>query len=50
MALLLFVAVLTIVPAMLILSSLVLVICRSLNYGPKPFLVSTSKTGSAAVD
>lgn len=37
-----FVAVLTIVPAMLILCSLVLVICRSLNYNPKPFLISTA--------
>ncbi|OYP29453.1 transporter [Rhodopirellula sp. MGV] len=38
----LFVAVLTIVPAMLILSSLVLVICRSLNYKPMPFLLSVA--------
>lgn len=38
----LFVAVLTIVPAMLILSSLVLVICRSLNYKPVPFLLSVA--------
>jgi Na+/H+ antiporter NhaD/arsenite permease-like protein len=38
----LFVAVLTIVPAMLILCSLVLVICRSLNYNPKPFLLSVA--------
>ncbi|MDV6034785.1 MAG: ArsB/NhaD family transporter [Phycisphaera sp. RhM] len=37
-----FVAVLTIVPAMLILSSLVLVICRSLNYKPMPFLLSVA--------
>lgn len=37
-----FVAVLTIVPAMLILSSLVLVICRSLNYGPRPYLLSVA--------
>lgn len=37
-----FVALLTIVPAMLILCSLVLVICRSLNYNPKPFLVSVA--------
>lgn len=37
-----FVAVLTIVPAMLILSSLVLVICRSLNYKPMPFLMSVA--------
>lgn len=36
------VAVLTIVPAMLILSSLVLVICRALNYSPKPFLLSVA--------
>ena len=36
------VAVLTIVPAMLILGSLVLVICRSLNYDPKPFLLSVA--------
>lgn len=38
----LFVAVLTIVPAMLILSSLVLVICRSLNYKPVPYLLSVA--------
>ena len=38
----LFVAVLTIVPAMLILSSLVLVICRSLNYKPVPLLLSVA--------
>jgi len=38
----LFVAVLTIVPAMLILSSLVLVICRSLNYKPTPFLLTVA--------
>ncbi|QDU89293.1 Arsenical pump membrane protein [Pirellulimonas nuda] len=38
----LFVAVLTIVPAMLILSSLVLVICRKLAYPPKPFLLSVA--------
>lgn len=37
-----FVAVLTIVPAMLILSSLVLVICRALDYQPKPFLLSVA--------
>ena len=37
-----FVAVLTIVPAMLILSSLVLVICRALGYAPKPFLLSVA--------
>lgn len=37
-----FVALLTIVPAMLIVSSLVLVICRSLNYDPKPFLLSVA--------
>ena len=37
-----FVAILTIVPAMLIVSSLVLVICRSLNYNPKPFLLSVA--------
>ncbi|MEM9656754.1 MAG: SLC13 family permease, partial [Planctomycetota bacterium] len=37
-----FVALLTIVPAMLILSSLVLVICRSLNYNPKPYLLSVA--------
>ena len=37
-----FVALLTIVPAILILCSLVLVICRSLNYSPKPFLVSVA--------
>lgn len=38
----LFVAVLTIVPAMLILSSLVLVICRSLNYKPVPLLLAVA--------
>ena len=38
----LFVAVLTIVPAMLILSSLVLVICRALDYPPKPLLLSVA--------
>ncbi|XZE53108.1 ArsB/NhaD family transporter [Planctomycetaceae bacterium SH139] len=38
----LFVAVLTIVPAMLILSSLTLVICRSLGYQPTPFLLSVA--------
>ncbi len=38
----LFVAVLTIVPAMLILSSLVLVICRSLGYNPTPYLLSVA--------
>ncbi|QDU97485.1 ArsB/NhaD family transporter [Lignipirellula cremea] len=38
----LFVALLTIVPAMLILCSLVLVICRTLEYNPKPFLVSVA--------
>lgn len=37
-----FVAVLTIVPAMLILSSLVLVICRSLDYKPMPLLLSVA--------
>lgn len=37
-----FVAVLTIVPAMLILCSLVLVICRSLNYKPLPLLLSVA--------
>ncbi|QDT07009.1 Arsenical pump membrane protein [Rubripirellula lacrimiformis] len=37
-----FVAVLTIVPAMLILSSLVLVICRSLGYKPAPLLLSVA--------
>jgi Na+/H+ antiporter NhaD/arsenite permease-like protein len=37
-----FVAVLTIVPAMLILSSLTLVICRSLNYRPTPFLLTVA--------
>ena len=36
------VAILTIVPAMLILSSLVLVICRALNYPAKPFLLSVA--------
>ncbi len=38
----LFVAVLTIVPAMLILCSLVLVICRSLDYKPMPLLLSVA--------
>ncbi|MEL7337717.1 MAG: SLC13 family permease, partial [Planctomycetota bacterium] len=38
----LFVAVLTIVPAMLILTSLVLVICRSLQYRPLPLLLSVA--------
>ncbi|MEL6109916.1 MAG: ArsB/NhaD family transporter [Planctomycetota bacterium] len=38
----LFVAVLTIVPAMLILSSLVLVICRALDYKPMPLLLSVA--------
>ncbi|GIW97097.1 MAG: transporter [Pirellulaceae bacterium] len=37
-----FVAVLTIVPAMLILSSLILVICRALDYPAKPFLLSAA--------
>jgi Na+/H+ antiporter NhaD/arsenite permease-like protein len=37
-----FVAVLTIVPAMLILSSLVLVICRALDYPAKPYLLSVA--------
>lgn len=37
-----FVAVLTIVPAMLILSSLVLVICRALDYQVKPFLLAVA--------
>ena len=37
-----FVSVLTIVPAMLILSSLVLVISRSLDYDPKPLLLSVA--------
>lgn len=37
-----FVALLTIVPAMLIVSSLVLVICRSLDYSPKPLLLSVA--------
>ncbi len=36
------VAILTIVPAMLILSSLVLVICRALDYSPKPYLLSVA--------
>ncbi|MEM9702349.1 MAG: SLC13 family permease [Planctomycetota bacterium] len=36
------VAVLTIVPAMLILGSLVLVICRSLDYSPKPYLLGVA--------
>ncbi len=38
----LFVSVLTIVPAMLILCSLVLVICRSLGYKPMPLLLSVA--------
>lgn len=38
----LFVAVLTIVPAMLILSSLTLVICRSLGYRPTPLLLAVA--------
>ena len=38
----LFVSVLTIVPAMLILSSLVLVICRSLGYKPMPLLLAVA--------
>ncbi|MEM9827793.1 MAG: ArsB/NhaD family transporter [Planctomycetota bacterium] len=37
-----FVSVLTIVPAMLILSSLVLVICKSLGYRPMPLLLSVA--------
>lgn len=37
-----FVALLTIVPAVLILCSLVLVICRSLGYDSKPFLLSVA--------
>ncbi|MCA8998666.1 MAG: ArsB/NhaD family transporter [Planctomycetaceae bacterium] len=37
-----FVALLTIVPAMLIVSSLALVICRSLKYDPKPLLISVA--------
>lgn len=37
-----FVSLLTIVPAVLIMSSLVLVICRSLGYDVKPFLISTA--------
>lgn len=36
------VAILTIVPAMLILSSLILVICRALDYKAKPFLLSVA--------
>ena len=35
-------ALLTIVPAVLVLCSLVLVICRSLNYSPKPFLLTVA--------
>lgn len=38
----LFVALLTIVPAMLILSSLTLVICRSLGYRPTPLLLAVA--------
>lgn len=38
----LLVAILTIVPAMLILSSLILVICRALDYKAKPFLLSAA--------
>jgi Na+/H+ antiporter NhaD/arsenite permease-like protein len=37
-----FVALLTIVPAVLVLCSLVLVMCRSLNYSPKPFLLAVA--------
>jgi Na+/H+ antiporter NhaD/arsenite permease-like protein len=37
-----FVTVLTIVPATLILCSLVMVICRSLDYSPKPFLLAVA--------
>ncbi len=37
-----FVAVLTIVPATLIICSLVMVICKSLNYSPKPFLLAVA--------
>jgi Na+/H+ antiporter NhaD/arsenite permease-like protein len=37
-----FVALLTIVPAVLVLCSLVLVICRSLSYSPKPFLLAVA--------
>jgi len=37
-----FVALLTIVPAVLVLCSLVLVICRSLDYSPKPFLLAVA--------
>ncbi|MEM1061245.1 MAG: ArsB/NhaD family transporter [Planctomycetota bacterium] len=38
----LFVAVLTIVPAMLILGSLTLVICKTLDYDPKPYMLSVA--------
>lgn len=37
-----FVALLTIVPAVLVLCSLVLVICRSLDYSPKPLLLAVA--------
>jgi Na+/H+ antiporter NhaD/arsenite permease-like protein len=37
-----FVTVLTIVPATLIICSLVMVICRSLHYSPKPFLLAVA--------
>ncbi len=37
-----FVSVLTIVPATLIICSLVMVICSSLNYSPKPFLLAVA--------
>ena len=37
-----FVTVLTIVPATLIICSLVMVICKSLNYSPKPFLLAVA--------
>ncbi len=37
-----FVTVLTIVPATLIVCSLVMVICRSLDYSPKPFLLAVA--------
>jgi Na+/H+ antiporter NhaD/arsenite permease-like protein len=38
----LFVTFLTIVPSMLIIASLIIVITRSLNYDPKPYLISTA--------
>lgn len=42
-----FVTVLTIVPATLIICSLVMVICRSLHYSPKPFLLAVAITANS---